>query len=125
MTPTKRVLDEGLTSQQKQTLTRLAQKRPKAALQEPGSFLLVAGDNGAESEFGVAKNMLRRQNLFGRVSPAMAHMTVLAGQRLLSSPGLLSVLRAFAIYRKSRKDEIGHGPHAFCDPHQDRAWLWD
>ena len=45
--------------------------------------------------------------------------------RLLSSPGLLSVLRSFEIYRKSRKDLVGHALHASCDPHQDRAWLWD
>ena len=52
-----------------------------------------------------------------------AHVVQLAAAKLLSQPGLLSVLGSFALYRNHAKKALGMSPHDWADLGKDNAWL--
>ena len=124
LTPTKSLPDDGLTGPQRRTLLRLSAAKQPAALRDASDWLIVAGDNGAESEFSRSKQQMRRQSLLGRSAPATVHMDALASIRLLEHPGLLPLMQAFRLYREARRHELAHPSSEFLDPVKDRSWLF-
>ena len=117
--------NDDLACGQRQTLTRLAALKRPAALRSGKEWQLVAGDNGAESEFSRSKQQMRRQLLYGRCSPATVHIAALAGVRMLEKPGLQQLLSCFRMYREARKHQLACSPTEFFDPVKDRDWLFD
>ena len=123
LTPVKTYKDASRNAEQRKTVRRLAVlKRPAARMQahnqtQENAWLVIGGDNSAESEFSRAKGMIRRQSLHGRVGPAVLHMSVLAGKRQLEKPGV-------AQYRSKRVSCLGHRLHDILDPAKDREWLF-
>ena len=124
MSPVKRIEGSGLQASQRKLLQRLAKHKQPAAKKVQDDFLVVGGDNKAESEVSRAKQQLRRVNQLGRVSPLMSHMTSLAGRGLLLHPGLRTILQAFKVYREDRRHAVGHAPEDFLNPRKDKDWLF-
>ena len=60
----------------------------------------LAGDNSVEGLFGTCQQSRARANLHGRASVNNAHVNQLAACYFTHRPGLASVLRALAVYRK-------------------------
>ena len=116
--------DDGLTGPQRRTLLRLSAAKQPTALRDASDWLIVAGDNGAESEFSRSKQQMRRQSLLGHSAPATVHMDALASVRLLAHPGLLPLMQAFRLHREARRHELAHSPSEFLDPVKDRSWLF-
>ncbi|CAL1141470.1 unnamed protein product [Cladocopium goreaui] len=124
MSPTVELNQSDMTKQQQKTLTKASKvlKRP-AALKRKQSFLIVGGDNSAESEISRVKGQMRRTNMLGRISPRNAQVQQFAVKRLLEKPGLMPLVTAFAEYRRDRKNQMGIQPgHAF-QIDKDNTWL--
>ena len=126
MIPVQSLQNDDLACGQRQTVTRLAALKRPAALRSGKELQLVAGDNGAESEFSRSKQQMRRQSLYGRCSLATVHIAALAGVRMLEKPGSQQqLLSCFRMYREARKHQLACSPTEFFDPVKDRDWLFD
>ena len=123
MSPTVEVRKKDLRQKQKSTLSRLSKMKRPAAVERPGKFLIVGGDNSAEAEISQVKGQLRRKNLLGRMSPKDTHVQQLAAKQLLENPGVMSVLKAFAEYRKDRQNHVGLKPGHCFNVQNDASWL--
>ena len=66
---------------------------------------------------------LGRKNLLGRMSPKDTHVQQLAAKQLLENPGVMSVLKAFAEYRKDRQNHLGLKPGHCFNVQNDASWL--
>ena len=84
---------------------------------------LVGGDNKAESMVSQMKRTLRRTNLLCRSAPATAYVDSLYAHFISSKPGLQNVLKALALTRKHRANQLGCDPATYLDITKDREWL--
>ena len=57
-------------------------------------------------------------------SPAESHIEQLCATRLNESPGLLTVLEAFRVYRQCRANKLGCRPKDIFDVAVDQEWLF-
>ena len=84
---------------------------------------ILGGHNASEAEFSRLKKSLRRVNKVGRMTPSNSHIIPLAMQKILDSPGLETILKAMALYRRARMSKVGCDPQNFGNVSHDNDWL--
>ena len=97
-TPLSTIPKKGLDVDEVSLLRHLTKQ--KCCKETRTSFLMVGGDNVAESLASVTKSQLRRMGLQRVVSDPIEHRNVLAVHYVNKKPGLESVLKALARFRQ-------------------------
>ena len=57
-------------------------------------------------------------------APATAHVDAWYARFISSKPGLQNVLKALALTRKNRANQLEYDPPTYLDITKDREWLW-
>lgn len=99
-TPLSRIPKEGLSREQDHLLRSLMKGKQPLVKADKSAFIVVGGDQVAEAITGVGKSQLRRLGLLGRRQGRHEHAPILAAHYLNKNPGLDSVLRALAMFRR-------------------------
>ena len=74
--------------------------KQKCCIERAGCFVMVGGDQVAESLASVSKGQLRRHALLKNSKDPIEHRNVLAVHYIHKNPGLLPVLQALKRFRK-------------------------
>ena len=97
-TPLSTIQKTGLSRHELLVLRNLVKQ--KCCIERAGCFVMVGGDQVAESLAGVSKGQLRRHALLKNSKDPIEHRNVLAVHYIHKNPGLLPVLQALKRFRK-------------------------
>ena len=97
-TPTKPSEKKGLTQAEAQLFRDLV--RQGCCKETPHVFVMVGGDQVAESLASITKSQLRRHGLSRNVSNPIEHRNVLSVHYIHKNPGLSSIMSALARFCK-------------------------
>ena len=95
------VKKKGLTQAETQLFRDLV--RQGCCKETPHVFVMVGGDQVAESLASITKSQLRRHGLSRNVSDPIEHRNVLSVHYIHKNPGLSSIMSALARFRKYAK----------------------